>query len=366
MYEHDERIVMTLDAGGTNFVFSAIQGCKQIICPVCKAAVTDNLERCLDVLVKGFEEVMKRLTRKPVAISFAFPGPADYKNGVIGDLPNFLAFRGGIALGEYLKQKFHLPVFINNDGNLFAYGEALAGVLPAINKMLETSGSKKRYRNLLCITIGTGFGGGVVINNELLSGDNGCGGDLWIFRNYFYEDKIAEESVSIRAVNRVYKEISGDERCLTPKDIYEIAEGKMMGNQVAAIGSFSSLGKAAGDAVAYALTVIDGIVVIGGGLSGASKYIMPSFLEVLRGKLTTFSGRFLSRLQMEVFDLDDSEDLSRFLSQKLTEIPIPEYGTLVSCDLNKYVGVVKTKLTTNVAISVGAYVFALNELDKYL
>lgn len=76
------------------------------------------------------------------------------------------------------------------------------------------------------ITIGTGFGGGVVINNELLSGDNGCGGDLWIFRNYFYEDKIAEESVSIRAVNRVYKEISGDERCLTPKDIYEIAEGK--------------------------------------------------------------------------------------------------------------------------------------------
>ena len=69
---------------------------------------------------------------------------------------------------------------------------------------------------------------------------------------------------------------------------------------------------------------------------------------------------------MEVFDLDDSEDLSRFLSQKLTEIPVPEYGTLVSCDLNKYVGVVKTKLTTNVAISVGAYVFALNELDKYL
>ena len=35
MYEHDERIVMTLDAGGTNFVFSAIQGCREIVEPIC-------------------------------------------------------------------------------------------------------------------------------------------------------------------------------------------------------------------------------------------------------------------------------------------------------------------------------------------
>lgn len=364
MYEHDERIVMTLDAGGTNFVFSAIRGCKEIVSPVGMRAVTDNLEGCLEVLVRGFEEVLKQLSQKPVAISFAFPGPADYKNGVIGDLPNLSAFRGGVALGAYLRQKFHLPVFINNDGNLFAYGEAFAGALPAINKMLETAGSPKRYRNLLGITLGTGFGGGVVIHNELLSGDNGCGGDLWVFRNYLHKDKIAEESVSIRAVTRVYKELSGDERCLTPKDIYEIAEGTMAGNRAAAVGSFSSLGKAAGDAVAYALTIIDGIVVMGGGLSGASKYIMPSFLEVLRGKLATFSGALFPRLQMEVFDLDDAEDLSRFLSQKMVEVPVPEYGTMVSYDVNKYAGVMKTKLTTNVAISVGAYVFALNELDK--
>ena len=156
MYEHDERIVMTLDAGGTNFVFSAIQGCREIVEPICLPAASDDLERCLSVLVEGFLEVEKRLPKLPVAIRFAFPGPADYEHGIIGDLPNFPAFRGGVALGPYLREQFGIPVFINNDGNLFAYGEALAGTLPEVNKRLKEAGSSKVYKNLLGITLGSG------------------------------------------------------------------------------------------------------------------------------------------------------------------------------------------------------------------
>ena len=68
MYEHDERIVMTLDAGGTNFVFSAIQGCREIVEPICLPAASDDLERCLSVLVEGFLEVEKRLPKLPVSV----------------------------------------------------------------------------------------------------------------------------------------------------------------------------------------------------------------------------------------------------------------------------------------------------------
>ena len=153
-------------------------------------------------------------------ISFAFPGPADYEHGIIGDLPNFPAFRGGVALGPYLREQFGIPVFINNDGNLFAYGEALAGTLPEVNKRLKEAGSSKVYKNLLGITLGTGFGAGVVIDSRLLTGDNGCGGDVWIMRNKKYPEMIAEESVSIRAVRRVYQELTGkDASSLTPKDM---------------------------------------------------------------------------------------------------------------------------------------------------
>ena len=80
MYRHDQRTVMTLDAGGTNFVFSAICGNQDIVTPICYPAVSDNLEECLTVLHRGFSQVKEQLKDEPVAISFAFPGPADYKN----------------------------------------------------------------------------------------------------------------------------------------------------------------------------------------------------------------------------------------------------------------------------------------------
>ena len=81
-------------------------------------------------------------------------------------------------MGAFLEEEFGIPVYINNDGNLFAYGEALAGILPSINEELKAAGNPKRYKNLLGITLGTGFGAGVVIDNCLLAGDNGWGGGV--------------------------------------------------------------------------------------------------------------------------------------------------------------------------------------------
>lgn len=97
-------------------------------------------------MVTGFSAIKLKLPEDPVAISFAFPGPADYVNGIIGDLKNLPAFQGGVALGAFLRNKFGIPVFINNDGDLFAYGEALAGALPEVNRMLRDAGKNKMYK----------------------------------------------------------------------------------------------------------------------------------------------------------------------------------------------------------------------------
>lgn len=324
MYEHDNRVVMTLDAGGTNFVFSAIKGCELVIAPVCLLSVPDDLDRCLSVLVEGFCRIKDSLSEAPVAISFAFPGPADYEHGVIGDLPNFPAFCGGVALGPFLEEKFGIPVFINNDGNLFAYGEALSGVLPQVNRELEAAGNPKRYKNLLGITLGTGFGAGVVINNCLLTGDNGCGGDVWLMRNKKYPDMLAEESVSIRAIHRVYRELTGEDTdAFTPKDIFDIAEGMRAGNREAAIRCFDEMGEMAGAAIVNALNMVDGIVVIGGGLSGASKYILPGMLREMNRSISTFAGLNFKCLQSEVYNLMDDAERSLFLENKSRMVKVP-------------------------------------------
>ena len=352
MYENDSRTVLTLDAGGTNFVFSAIRGCREVVEPVRLDAVTDDALRCLGVLKDGFSRVMEMLEENPVAISFAFPGPADYEAGIIGDLPNFPCFRGGVAMGPYLEEAFGLPVFINNDGNLFAYGEALAGALPKMNEALQKAGSSKRYRNLIGLTLGTGFGGGVVLDGVLLRGDNGCGGDVWLMRNVFNRDIFAEENVSIRAVKRVYAELSGDNSPLTPKDIFDIAEGLRAGNADAARNTFRRLGEAAGDALAHALDIADGIVVVGGGLSGAGKYIIPAMVEAVN-----------PWVQMKVLDLTSEDGMKEFLEDKSIMIPVPLSGRDVRYNMQKKTGVTLSDLGTSKAVSVGAYAFALRQLD---
>ena len=364
MYNRTKEAVLTLDAGGTNFVFSAIKDNQEIIEPVDLPAHPDDLQKCLHSIVTGFREVIKRIDDKPTAISFAFPGPADYENGIIGDLPNFPAFRGGVALGPYLKEKFGLPVFINNDGNLFAYGEALAGALPEINRQLETAGNPKRYRNLLAVTLGTGFGGGVVIDNKLLSGDNGCGGDVWLSANKYDNRLLAEEGVSIRAIKREYRELSEDESNISPKEIFEIAEGKKVGNREAAIRSFEKLGEIAGFTISESLNIVDGIVVIGGGIANAHKYILPAMIREMNGVRKTVKGDIFPRLQMKAYNLEDDYEKALFLKNESKIVTVPESQNTAIYHAVKKIGVKISTLGTSKAIAIGAYNFALSQLNR--
>lgn len=365
MYSNDPRTVLTLDAGGTNFVFAAIQGNNEIVSPLTLPSNADNLDKCLQTLVSGFAHVNDQLKTSPVAISFAFPGPADYENGIIGDLANLPCFRGGIALGPFLKEKYKIPVYINNDGNLFAYGEALAGVLPEVNDGLQKAGSSKRYKNLLAVTLGTGYGGGVVIDNNLLLGDNGCGGDVWLSAHKRNNDLIAEEGASIRAVIRKYEELAGIQSSgLSPRDIFEIAEGIREGNKEAAIGSFEELGRVAGFTISESLNIVDGIVVAGGGIAHAHKYILPAMLREMNGERKMLDGRVLPRLQMKAYNLLDTEDYNEFMKDECKEVLIPGTEKVVNYNVAKKTGVTVSKLGTSKAISLGAYAYALAKLDK--
>ena len=364
MYRYDNRVVITLDAGGTNLVFGAMQANKFIVDPITLPSHAENIDLCLAAMVKGFQAVIDRLETKPVAISFAFPGPADYPNGIIGGyLPNFPSFRDGVALGPFLEYKFGIPVFINNDGDLFAYGEALGGALPDINAKLEALGSPKRYKNLIGYTFGTGLGIGVVVDNRLNRGDNSCV-ETFCLKHKKMPDIIVEDGAAIRAIKRVYGELTGNpNHGLEPKDICEIADGKREGDREAALKAFAEFGEIAGDAMATAVTLIDGLIVIGGGITGASRHIMPSLLKELRSKMRTITGGELNRVQMKVYDLDNEEEFKQFAKGDQRALKV--YGTdrYVAYDPQKRTGIMISKLGASHAISVGAYAFALSQLD---
>lgn len=364
MYRFDSRVVLTLDAGGTNLVFSAMKGCEFIVDPITLPSHPDNLDLCLQSMADGFRQVIEKLDEKPVAISFAFPGPADYPNGVIGGyLPNFPSFRNGVALGPYLEEIFKIPVYINNDGDLFAFGEATGGVLPAINKRIAELGGHKVYKNLVGFTFGTGLGIGEVINGQLNLGNNSCV-ETFCLPNKRDTSIICEDGCAIRAVKNEYGRLAGvDASNLTPYDIYKIAEGEKEGNAEAAKRSFELFGEVAGDVFATVVTLMDAIIVVGGGVTGAMKYIRPAILREMRSTIHTLSGDEIGRVCMRVFDLDDEAEFATFLVGDSREIAVPGTDKKVVYDPMKRMGIIVSKNGASKSISIGAYNYALSQLD---
>jgi glucokinase len=361
----NQPVVMTLDAGGTNFVFSAVKAGKEIVRPVGLPSHAADLDLCLKNIIKGFEAIEKQLIEKPAAISFAFPGPADYLNGIIGDLGNLPGFRGGVALGPMLEEHFQMPVFINNDGDLFAYGEAMHGMLPGLNEKLRKARSAKQYRNLIGITLGTGFGGGLVRNNDLIIGDNGAAGEVWLLRNPFSDKTFAEENISARAITNEYYALNHmQSNGMAPLDVFQIAKGQKEGNRDAAIESFNKFGRALGIALAEIVTLMDAPVVIGGGLANAWELFFPAMLKEMNGNLVNGNGSSIPRLVMQTFNLEESSSFEKFAKGEMTRIKVPFSEKEIIYDPQKRIGVGISHLGASKAISLGAYAFAVHAIDN--
>jgi glucokinase len=362
---NDPRAVMTLDAGGTNFVFSAMRANQTVVAPFTLPANADNLERSLGNITEGFRRVKEALPAPPAAISFAFPGPCDYFSGIVIRPGNLPAYRD-VPLTAILEDTFGLPTFINNDGDLFAYGEAMAGFLPYVNGLLEKAGSPKRYRNLLGIALGTGFGGGLVRDGQLIIGDNSSAGEVWLLRHKLDRDRNAEEGASIRAVRRAYAAASGIpfDESPQPKDIFAIAEGLAEGHREAAREAFRLLGEVTGDAIAEATTLLDGLVVIGGGIAGAHRQFLPAIVAEMNGSYTAPNGEKFRRLVPQAFNLEDADELAGFLRGEAKALTVPGSGRQVRFDAMPRVGVGISRLGTSEATAIGAYAYALSRLDQ--
>jgi glucokinase len=98
------------------------------------------------------------------AITIAAPGPLDPYEGIIFEAPNIPGWNN-LPLKKLIQEHFNVPVAIGNDANLAALGE-------------WRFGAGIGHRNLVYITVSTGIGGGVIIDNQLLLGAHGLAGEL--------------------------------------------------------------------------------------------------------------------------------------------------------------------------------------------
>ena len=102
--------------------------------------------------------------RKVTAIGIAFPGPTDFERGLVLDAPN-LRVDDPIPLAARMEQTFSIRTFVDNDVNLAALGEVWKG-------------AARGHSNVVGIMIGTGIGGGLIIDGEIYRGRNKTAGEI--------------------------------------------------------------------------------------------------------------------------------------------------------------------------------------------
>jgi len=359
------KTVLILDAGGTNLVFKAVR--KGVIMDetVSLPSQSTHLEDLLKKIIRGFKEIDELTGNNAAAISFCFPGPADYENGIIGNLENLPLFHGGVALKKMLENEFKIPVFINNDGDLFTLGEAIGGVLPEINKKLARTRIDKQFKNILGVTLGTGFGGGIVSNGQLFIGDNSAGAEINRMVNPLDWNTSIEETLTIRGIKRLFADEANIsfEQSPEPFDVYQIGLGKKEGDQKAAIAAWEKFGIILADALANAINLIDGIAVIGGGLSGAYPLFLPKTIEMMNRKFSRADGRQFQRMEISAYNLEVKTGLNQFLHHDKKMIKVPFSEEIIPYYEEKKTGVAISRLGTSEAVAIGAYHFAANKLS---
>src|SRR5262249_19842710 len=159
---------------------------------------------------------------------------------------------------------------------------------------------------------------GIVTHGRLHEGDNSSGAEIWAVRSKLHRDSPVEEDVSIRAIKRVYAEIARItiNEAPEPDVLAAIARHEQKGHSAAARESFRRLGEALGDAIANVLTIIDGLVVIGGGISAAHDLFMPAVMQELNAEYQPRDGNSAPRTVLHAFNLEDETDRRSFLAHK--------------------------------------------------
>ncbi|MEH7414139.1 ROK family glucokinase [Neobacillus drentensis] len=122
--------------------------------------ITSNIAKAIDEKLTEIGETKQKL----MGIGMGAPGPVDYETGIILNVVN-LGWKDNFPLKDSLEEATSLPAAVENDANCAALGEMW-------------SGAGNGAKDLVCVTLGTGVGGGVIANGNIIQGVNGAAGEI--------------------------------------------------------------------------------------------------------------------------------------------------------------------------------------------
>lgn len=189
-----------VDLGGTNVRVAKVDETGAILQMVKESTEVDQgVEHVVNKIISMIERIEDHASCS--GIGMGVPGPVDTDNGKMILSTNLPGFKG-FPIADRIKEHFHIPTFVDNDVNVAGMGEAVLG-----------AGKGKKI--VYYVTISTGIGGALVVNQHVIAGKNGHAGEIaniTIDRN--------REKVNYLNVGAVENEASGTAMTRKGKDVF--------------------------------------------------------------------------------------------------------------------------------------------------
>lgn len=273
------KAVIGVDLGGTNLRIAGVTASGEVITlyrEETRAATgpRDLIER----LLEGIRQVSRRLEEKGWEIlgaSLGVPGVIARREGVVESSPNLPGWKR-IPLLELLRREVTLPLLIENDANAAVYGEFWVG-------------AGRGSSNIVLLTLGTGVGGGIIVEGELLRGADGMAGEIGHLTVEREGDPCPcgnrgclERYTSAQGIARRYLDLKEGEEPgrgagpLTATDVHTLAAaGDSLARQ-----ALHEAGTYLGIAMASIVNILNPqVIIVGGGVLPAWDWIVPSARE---------------------------------------------------------------------------------------
>lgn len=284
-----------IDVGGTNVKIALVDNKGKIIY---SNSIPTRAEMGYEYTINNMKEAITELIKETKSdpkniesIGFGFPGQIDYQKGIVRLAPNIPGWVN-VQIAEIMEKEFGIPTRVDNDVRCAALGEL-------------NYGAGQGCDNLICITVGTGIGSGLVINGKLVRGASnaageighikldmnggplcGCGdrGCLEAFASGPSIVALAEEYIK-GGKSTKYRELANPD--ITP---YIVSEAAKQGDPVAK-RIFTIVGEYIGIGLASVVNLLNPEkIIIGGGVAAAGDLLLTPIKESLIKRAMPIAG----------------------------------------------------------------------------
>ena len=282
------RAALGVDIGGTFIKMGVVRGAKVLAIRTLPTSQVSSSPKALeDGVVAEVQALLRAVSVKPVSLGVGVPGLVRYPEGVVQTCANLKGWKG-VPLRARLQRRIGIPVRVDNDVKLMTLAE-------------WRYGAGKGAKNLVCLTLGTGVGGGFIFNGRLYRSSSGpsaeighmavgesgpscsCGGMACLERYVGNQDllRTLRRRLQGGAKSKILKLVDHQIDRVTPEIIDRACE---MGDRLAR-ETWEQAGQKIGLALANVVNLLDpDRIVIGGGIAKAGPWLFGPIRATLRAR----------------------------------------------------------------------------------